>query len=318
MFMLSPTAFGEGERFLFVTFKGEQTPQTEQIYLAVSQDGRDWEALKQGKPVLVSDLGEKGVRDPYLVRSQDGKRYFLLATDLSINLTKHDWGRASRAGSRAVIIWESEDLKTWSKPRRVVVAADDAGCTWAPEAIYDAESQDYLVFWASLNRSDDYAKFRIWASRTKDFKTFSKPFVYIDEPHPVIDTTIIQENGKFYRFCKNEKDKLTTLEVSDNLMGRWAKVDGYSLTALQGVEGPECYQLRPATATKPAQWCLILDHYGSGQGYKAFVTEDLASGRFDPMPDMKFPFKFRHGSVLRITDGEYKQLEQAFPKSPQK
>ena len=50
--------------FLFVTFKAQKDPMDEQIYFALSKDGRNWTALNDGKPVLVSELGEKGVRDP--------------------------------------------------------------------------------------------------------------------------------------------------------------------------------------------------------------------------------------------------------------
>jgi len=311
--LLASSVLAEDERFLFVTFKGEATPLTEQIYFAVSKNGTDWESLKQGRPILTSHLGEKGVRDPYLLKSNDGKHFYILATDLSINLSHGDWGRATRAGSRALIIWESDDLIRWSPPRRVVVAAEDAGCTWAPEAVYDSVSKDYLVFWASLNASDNYNKFRIWACRTTDFKTFSKPFVYIEKPYPVIDTTIVEDKGKLYRFTKNEEAKMTTMEVSDKLMGPWSDVDAYSLAGLGGVEGPECFSLRPATATTPQQWCLIVDQYGSGRGYKAFVTDDLSSGRFEPIAEMKCPFPFRHGSVIRITDDVYKKLKDAYP-----
>jgi len=51
-----------------------------------------------------------------------------------------------------------------------IVAPDDAGCVWAPEAIYDAGAEDYLVFWASTTRRDDFSKQRIWAAHTKDFR----------------------------------------------------------------------------------------------------------------------------------------------------
>ena len=85
--------------FLFVTFRGEQSPLTEQIYFAVSKDGRDWQALNDGLPTLVSEVGEKGVRDPFLLRSPDGKTFYLVATDLSINRNR-DWHRAVQAGSR--------------------------------------------------------------------------------------------------------------------------------------------------------------------------------------------------------------------------
>ncbi len=131
--------------FLFTTFRGEETPLSEQIHLAWSADGRHWEGLNEGKPVLVSTLGERGVRDPFLLRAHDGKRFILLATDLSIHLN-HDWKRAVQAGSQSIVIWESTDLVHWSEPRLVKVAAADAGCTWAPEAIYDEEMHDYLVF----------------------------------------------------------------------------------------------------------------------------------------------------------------------------
>ena len=66
------TAMGGEGGFLFVTFKGEQTPMTEQIYFAVSVDGRHWDALNDSQPVLVSTLGEKGVRDPAAVAAKIG------------------------------------------------------------------------------------------------------------------------------------------------------------------------------------------------------------------------------------------------------
>jgi len=149
-----------GGGFLFTTFKGEQTPRTEQIYFGLSQDGLHWEALNGSEPVLVSDIGEKGVRDPYLLRLHDRKHFVIVATDLSINLNK-DWNRATHAGSKSIVIWESEDLVKWAGPRLVKVAAEDAGCTWAPEAVYDETTKDYLVYWASTTGRDNYAKQRI-------------------------------------------------------------------------------------------------------------------------------------------------------------
>jgi hypothetical protein len=220
--LIPGAAFAAEGGFLFVTFDSEKTPMGEQIYFGLSKDGLHWEALNGAKPVLVSTLGEKGVRDPYLLRSHDNTKFYLIATDLSINLNRN-WGRAVREGSRSIVIWESPDLVNWSSPRLVKVAADDAGCTWAPEAIYDEESGDYLVFWASTTQRDNFAKQRIWAARTKDFQTFGEPFIYIEKPRHVIDTTIVRENGKYYRFSKDESFKAITMESSDKLMGPWRK-----------------------------------------------------------------------------------------------
>ena len=299
--------------YLFVTFKGEQTPMSEQIYFALSKDGRQWSALNDGEPVLISKLGEKGVRDPYLLRSHDGKTFYMLATDLSIHLNGN-WGRAQTDGSKSIVIWESSDLVKWSRPRLVRVAAPDAGCTWAPEAVYDEEAGDYLVFWASKNRRDKFGKQRIWAARTKDFRKFEKPFVYIDKPSHVIDTNIVRDNGKFYRFSKDEQFKAITMEVSDKLTGEWQTVPDFSLSKLQGYEGPECYMLKPAADGKPAVWCLVLDHYSKGAGYQPYVTEDLASGQFTAGPDFSFPFRFRHGSILPLDAAEFARVEAAYGK----
>ena len=309
----SVSAFAADGGYLFVTFKGEQSPLTEQIYFALSNDGRQWNALNGGKPVLISKLGEKGVRDPYLLRSHDGKKFIILATDLSIHLN-HSWERAQTAGSKSIVIWESDDLVHWSNPRLVRVAAPDAGCTWAPEAVYDKLTGDYLVFWASKNRSDKFAKQRIWATRTKNFRTFGEPFIYIDKPNHVIDTDIVSDGNKYFRFSKDEQFKAITMEVSDKLMGPWQGVEQFSLAQLKGYEGPECYQLTPAADGKPATWCLVLDQYAKGAGYQPYMTEDLASGHFTPAPNFSFPFLFRHGSILPLTSVEYARLSTAWGK----
>jgi hypothetical protein len=301
--------------YLFVTFKGEQSPMTEQIYFVASRDGMQWTSLNGGEPVLVSQLGEKGVRDPFVLRSHDGGKVFLIATDLSINLNRN-WGRAVRSGSKSIVIWESEDLVKWSQPRLVKVAPDDAGCTWAPEAIYDQARKEYLVFWASTTASDQFAKHRIWAARTKDFRSFSEPFIFIEKPTAVIDTTIVFDNGKYVRFTKDEKVKALTAETSDRLDGTWTDVPNFSLAQLRGYEGPACFRLTEADAGKPAKWCLLLDHYARGQGYKPFVTDDLAGGQFTAAENFKFPFKLRHGSVLPVSPDELTGLEAAYGKSP--
>ena len=312
MLTTATTAFAADGGYLFVTFKGEQTPMSEQIYFGLSTDGRQWSALNEGKPVLVSAMGEKGLRDPFLVRAHDNKSFFLIATDLSINLNR-DWGRAVRRGSKSIVIYESSDLVTWSEPRLVKVAADDAGCTWAPEAIYDEAAGDYLVFWASTNASDDYKKHRIWAARTKDFKTFGAPFIYIDRPTGVIDTDIVFENGTYYRFSKDEDHKGILMEKSTKLDGEWQDMPDSSLNKMRGFEGPACFVLEPGKEDKPATWCLMLDHYAKGEGYKAFVTNDLAKGQFEQSTgEFKFPFRFRHGSVMRLSAEEYARVQKTY------
>jgi hypothetical protein len=124
-FGLYASAASDG--FIFTTFRDEATPLSEQIYMGISEEGKQWDALNGGNPVLVSDVGEKGVRDSFLLRSHDGQKVWLIATDLCIARNR-DWHRATHAGSRSIVIWESTDLVHgrqrgwhWSLPAMPVV-----------------------------------------------------------------------------------------------------------------------------------------------------------------------------------------------------
>ena len=116
-----------------------------------------------GNPILISDIGEMGARDPFLIRDvHNPSHFYLIATDLRIANGK-GWDVAQYAGSRSLLIWESEDLIQWSKVRSVEIGVKEAGCVWAPEAIYDQKRESYLVFFASMVKleGDENAKQRI-------------------------------------------------------------------------------------------------------------------------------------------------------------
>ncbi|MEU7476458.1 hypothetical protein AB0A63_10790 [Lentzea sp. NPDC042327] len=69
--------------YLMVHFTGDSAID-QQLHLAHSSDGLHWTDLNSGAPALRSTIGTKGVRDPALVRSPDGSRYWIVATDLCI------------------------------------------------------------------------------------------------------------------------------------------------------------------------------------------------------------------------------------------
>lgn len=317
LLFLSPAWCWAGEGgYLFVTFKGE-SPDGEQVYFALSRDGRSWAALNQSRAVLVSHIGEKGARDPYLLRLEGGEKYILLATDLCIYRKRIEigngaetWKKARESGSRSVVVWESSDLVHWEGPRLVSVAPKDAGCAWAPEAIYDPEAGDYLVFWASTTADDQFKKHQIWACRTKDFRKFSAPFVYKDGGF--IDTNIVRDRQRYYRFSKSENRKVIIMESSPKILGDWQEVKEFSLAKTVGIEAPECYLLDSKSSGEPETWCLIVDGYAKSLGYQPYITHDLASGQFTKAEGFSFPFKFRHGAVLPISGEEYTRVEKAF------
>lgn len=292
--------------YLFVYFIGEEK-DGEQIYFSLSRDGLHWTDLNQGKPVLYSHTGTCGVRDPFLVRSPLNGQFYLIATDLRIE-AGHGWKAAEEQGSRNLIVWESPDLVHWSEERSCEVGIPGAGCVWAPEAVFDKEKKAFLVFFASKTKRENETegKQKIYAAWTEDFISFSETFLYMERENHVIDTTILESQGRYYRVSKDETEKRLILEAAESLLGEFTKIDSQALAELKGVEGPEGYLL-PDGKT----WCLIADQFAEGKGYLPMLTEDLSSGDFRILKPDQYDLgrtKKRHGGILQITDEEYERL----------
>ena len=71
--------------YAFAYFTGNSVAG-ENIFFAASQGNNAlrWTELNGGRPALSSTLGTRGLRDPFLIRSPEGDKFFLIATDLSI------------------------------------------------------------------------------------------------------------------------------------------------------------------------------------------------------------------------------------------
>lgn len=293
--------------YLFAHFTGEEK-DGEQIYFAISRDGLHWEDINNGQPVLRSGIGTCGVRDPFLVRNPESGVIYLIATDLRI-ASGCGWQKAQEAGSRDIIVWETMDLLHWSKERACTVGIPEAGCVWAPEAVFDKEKAAFFVFFASkVKKGDEPGKHRIYATYTKDFREFSETFLYMEKENDVIDTTILEDKGRFYRVSKDETDKRLLLELSESLLGEYVPVASETLKGLEGVEGPEGYLL-PDGKT----WCLIADRFAAGKGYLPMVSENLAAGGFQILGEDEYDMgktKKRHGGIMAVTEEEYERLAQ--------
>ncbi len=313
----APKALEESDftDYFFAYFVGQNAADQEQIYFSASQDGLNWKDLNNNRPYLTSTLGEKGVRDPFILRSHEGDKFYLIATDLSIYYNG-DWGRAQTAGSNSLMVWESADLVNWSQQRMVEVSADiGAGCTWAPEATYDEETGEYVVYWASKTPEDNYSKQRIWYAKTRDFYTFTEPQVMIDNADTTIDTTILKENGWYYRYSKNEAKKNIIAEKTKTLLHSNAiSISTPVLGSQGGVEGPSIFKFNEDDVEKNgAKYCLLLDNYGGG-GYYPMISNDLEGDFTRLTSGYKLPGGGktpRHGTPMRITAAEYQKVMAA-------
>ncbi|WP_330347260.1 family 43 glycosylhydrolase [Streptomyces sp. NBC_00582] len=307
--------------YMFSYFTGEGTANGEQLYAALSKgnDPLHWRELNDGEPVLTSTLGEQGLRDPFIIRSPEGDKFYQIATDLRI-YGNGDWDAAQRTGSKSIMVWESTDLVHWTNQRLVKVSPDSAGNTWAPEAYYDSTLGEYVVFWASklydneAHSGDTYN--RMMYATTRDFYTFSEPKVWIDRGYSVIDSTVIQHDGTYFRLSKDERNNTSSTpnskfifeEKSDSLRNlSWdAVAEGIGKGAMSAAEGPLVFK-----SNTEDKWYAFLDEFG-GRGYIPFATTDLAAGNWTPVADYDLPSRPRHGTVLPVTQAEYDRLLTAY------
>ncbi len=334
--------------YLFAYFPYTST-KDERIYFGTSRDGLNFTALNDSKYVLESTLGTHGLRDPFIIRSHEGDKFYLIATDLTVagitqdgeNYPGQGWDQNQTNGSQSIMVWESNDLVNWSEQRMCRVAADDAGCTWAPEAYWDDELQQYVVFWASKLKSG--GKQRVYYATTRDFYTFSEAQVWIEEAGSVIDTTVIKVGEYYYRYTKNEDgaanrfgtpSKRVYCERSKSLTSKdWELVHKNSLDVSGGqIEGPCIFKLNSDDVAHAKQiaslkgftlegddvYCLAADKTGSTifPGLSTDITSGsfyvLGTGKAEtvngtllysmPEPDAS------HGTIMPVTAEEYNNL----------
>lgn len=303
--------------YMFSYFTGEGTANGEQVYFALSEgnDPLHWQEMNEGKPVLNSGLGDKGVRDPFIIRSPEGDKFYLIATDLKMN-GSGDWNAAQTNGSRSIMVWESHDLVNWSEQRMAEVSPKEAGNTWAPEIIYDDTTGEYVVFWASRLFEDENhigsSYQRIMYAKTRDFYTFTEPEVYMDYGYSIIDTTMLQHAGKVYRFTKDERNnsaetpngKFILQESGSSIFDPAFSVikEGVGKGAISRGEGPTVFK-----SNTEEKWYMFIDEFG-GRGYVPFETTDLDSGEWTLSASYELPASPRHGTVIPVTQSEYEQL----------
>lgn len=341
------------EGYLFGHFIGEALEHEEQIYFALSDDGLNFKDMNNGKPVLTSTIGEKGVRDPYLYRSKEGDKFYLIATDLSI-YNRGGWFQneqgyydASTTGSHNLVLWESDDLINWGEPRLLKVAPQNAGMAWAPEMIYDDESGEYIIFFASsiMNPETKYKSKpnAIYYVATRDFVHFSDTEIFIDNQtdpdgkcREIIDTTVIKIGDTYYSASKDgdnaEQNGGIRILKTKNLLDKdsWLKVLdldelGLNLTGLKidvldnsSLEGPELFQYNKKDWADPnvPEYGLMADQYAVGGGYLPLKTTNIEDIKNDNnswklLSSSEYSFDYlkkRHGTILRITKSEVDRL----------
>ena len=131
--------------YLFTYFTGNHISE-EAVCYAVSMDGYTYWALNDGKPVLDSKVisSTGGVRDPHILRSQDGHTFYMVVTDM---VSDNGWD-----SNRAMVLLKSNDLVNWTHSiinmQKRYKGQEKLKRVWAPQTVFDPEAGKYMVYWS--------------------------------------------------------------------------------------------------------------------------------------------------------------------------
>ena len=300
--------------YLFAYFEGSGNQQ-EHLRFAISEDAKNWYALNDNQPVIASDSisTSGGIRDPHILRGEDGC-YYIVATDM--NTVKNGW-----KDNPGIVLMKSKDLVNWTHSK-IVLKEDykehfsDAYWVWAPQTIYDKKAKKYMIYF-TLQRTGDGRKSMItyYAYANKDFTGFeSEPKVLFKAKYNCLDNDIIERNGVYHMFYKGNVKNAEGKEIQNgiqqatakNLKGPWKEdfkfIDAYA-DSKTGVEGSGVFKLNDKN-----EYVLMYDLYGSGR-YEYQTSMDLNT--FSTKPEsFRKDFFPRHGTVCSVTKDEMERLQQ--------
>ena len=294
--------------YLFTYFNSND-PKDEQICYALSEDGYNYTPLNMGMPVIESDTIAltQCVRDPHILRGEDGKTFYMVVTDMRSSL---GW-----SSNRGMVLLKSTDLVNWQHstinfPTRYTKTWKNVIRVWAPETIYDRKAGKYMVFY-SLRTSDPKSYDKIYYQyANEDFTDLEgEPQWLFDAGNATIDGDIVYNDADqmYHLFYKQESGRGIYQAVAKNLTDKWQMIGGNVEQTKEAVEG-----VGVCKAIDGKSWIIMYDCYGNGH-YQFCKSEDLKTFKFVQNTEMKGKFTPRHGTIIPITRAEKERLLKAFP-----
>lgn len=287
--------------YLFVYFTGNNVEE-EAVRYAISADGYHYFNLNNNQPVIdsktISSTG--GVRDPHILRGDDGKTFYMVLTDMT---SSKGWD-----SNRAMILLKSTDLVKWESSVVNIQTAfsgnENLKRVWAPQTIYDAKAGKYMIYF-SMQYAGGPDKI-YYAYANKDFTALESAPKLLFVPkseRACIDGDIIEKDGVYHLFYKTETEKagIKVATTTDLTSGKWIENDNYLQQTQDGVEGSSVFKLNNSD-----EYILMYDVYTRGK-YQFTKTKDLEN--FTVIDnDISMDFNPRHGTILPITRSELKRL----------
>ncbi|HKJ40693.1 MAG TPA: family 43 glycosylhydrolase [Sunxiuqinia sp.] len=300
--------------YLFAYFTGN-APSEEQIHFALSNDGFNYIPLNNGNAVINSaDIAlKKSVRDPHILRCEDGKTFYMVATDMR---SSEGW-----SSNRGIVMLKSTDLVHWTSatvnfPTKWADQWGNVIRVWAPQTIFDPAAGKYMVYFSLLTSDGKVPYDKIfYCYANADFTDLEgEPRFLFDRGSATIDGDIVFSgaDNRYHLFFKNEGvggiSEVTskTLTPQNGLPGgsQWSvPLDNVDQTD-EAVEGAGVFRL-----INKDEWVLMYDCYGAGH-YQFCKSPELKS--FNYVMN-NYNMNARHGTTISITKEEEARLIKAFP-----
>ena len=283
--------------YLFVYFKGNHITE-EAICYAVSMDGYSYYALNGNKPVIDSKIisSTGGVRDPHILRCQDGKTFYMVATDM---VSDNGWD-----SNRAMVMLKSTDLVNWSHSvinmQKRFEGQEKLKRVWAPQTVYDSEVGKYMVYWSMKYGDGPDVIYYAYANESfTDITGTPMPLFIPKDKKSCIDGDIVYKDGMYYLFYKTEGhgNGIKVATTKSLTSGNWTEYPDYKQQTTEAVEGAGTFKL-----IGEDKYILMYDVYIKG-GYQFTESTDLQNFK---LIDHKVRMNFhpRHGTVIPITRDE--------------
>nr|WP_321406025.1 family 43 glycosylhydrolase [uncultured Carboxylicivirga sp.] len=299
--------------YLFSYFTGNDT-DGEQIRFAVSNNGFDYTPLNNGQRIISSDTIslKGGVRDPHILRGEDGY-FYMVVTDMK---SAEGW-----SSNRGMVLLRSNDLVNWTHstvhfPERWPDIWANVLRVWAPQTIYDPAVGKYMVYF-SLYTGDATAPYdRVYyCYANEDFTDLEgEPQILFDRGTATIDGDIVfnDADNLYYMFFKNESlggisqvtSSTLTQAEGEAPSSQWSDPTPPKQQTTLAVEGSGVFQL-----INSDDWVLMYDCYTSGH-YQYCVSPDLQN--FTYVQD-NYSINARHGTTISLSQEELERIIAKWP-----
>ena len=293
--------------YLFTYFTGNHIGE-EAVCYAVSMDGYSYWALNGGKPVLDSKVisSTGGVRDPHILRGEDGKTFYMVLTDM---VSANGWD-----SNRAMVLLKSNDLVNWTHTvinmQKKYEGQESLKRVWAPQTIFDPEAGKYMVYWSMQYAGGPDIIYYAYANDDfTDLEGEPKVLFLPENRKSCIDGDIVYKDGVFHLFYKTEGhgNGIKVATTRSLTSGQWTEEPDYKQQTTDAVEGAGTFKL-----IGQDKYILMYDVYMKGR-YQFTETTDLKNFKVIDN-DVKMNFHPRHGTIIPITRDELLRITEKWGK----